>query len=356
MSRVVAANRWRTSTLRALLILSTLIFVSPVLWVVLMSFRPTPALMSGLRSITSTDVTLENYQTLFNEYEIFRFIGNSLIGAAIPAVIAVFVALLAGYSLVRFRIRATPVFQSMPLFAQVVPAILIVIPLYSVFLFLGLLDLAMTAAIWRWLPTERRAKRAEPSTEMLGAALGHLRNGALRARYAIGFCVLFSLVSTFTYVTFYLAAPPFRLSPALLGLIFVVYLAGAAVTPLAGRWLDRLGSQRTIMGASLLGIGGVLLTTEPRLWAVALGLAICCTGVFIAQAAISSSLGHCTKQHRALAVGLYVTCYYLGGSAGATLPAWAWNMGGWPACVGLIVLAQAVTFGIARWFWFLPAA
>jgi ABC-type glycerol-3-phosphate transport system permease component len=135
-----AAKRWRTSALRALLLISTLIFVSPVLWVVLMSFRPTPALMSGLRSITSTDVTLENYQTLFNEYEILRFIGNSLIGAAIPAVVAVFVALLAGYSLVRFRTRATPVFQSMPLFAQVVPAILIVIPLYSVFLFLGLLN------------------------------------------------------------------------------------------------------------------------------------------------------------------------------------------------------------------------
>jgi predicted MFS family arabinose efflux permease len=224
------------------------------------------------------------------------------------------------------------------------------------FLFLGLLDLAMTAAIWRWLPVERHAKKAGASTALLGAALGHMRNRALAARYAIGFCVLFSLVGTFTYVTFYLAAPPFRLSPALLGLIFVVYLAGAAVTPLAGRWLDRLGSQRTLMGASLLAMLGVLLTTEPRLWAVIAGLAICCSGVFVAQAAISSSIGRCTKQHRALAVGLYATFYYLGGSIGATLPAWAWSMGGWAACVGLVVLAQAVTFGIARWFWFMPAA
>jgi predicted MFS family arabinose efflux permease len=224
------------------------------------------------------------------------------------------------------------------------------------FLVLGLADLAMTTAIWRWLPADKTAKRAGPSTALPAAAWGHLRNGALLARYAIGFCVLFSLVGTFTYVTFYLAAPPFLLSPALLGLIFVVYLAGAAVTPLAGRWLDRFGSQRTLMGAALAGMMGVLLTTVPHLWAVAAGLAISCSGVFIAQAAISSSIGRCASDHRALAVGLYATFYYLGGSAGATLPAWAWSIGGWPACVALVGLAQAATFGIAWWFWSFPAA
>jgi len=77
--------------------------------------------------------------------------------------------------------------------------------------------------------------------------------------------------------------------------------------------------------------------------------------VFIAQAAISSSIGRCASDHRALAVGLYATFYYVGGSAGATLPAWAWSMGGWPACVVLVMLAQAATFGIARWFWSVPA-
>jgi MFS transporter, YNFM family, putative membrane transport protein len=223
------------------------------------------------------------------------------------------------------------------------------------FVVLGMVDLAMTAAIWRWLPVETSATQSEPSTALLGAALGHLRNRALLARYATGFCVLFSLVGTFTYVTFYLAAPPFRLSPALLGLIFVVYLFGAAITPLAGRWLDRFGSRRTLMGAASLGMLGVLLTTEPHLWAVAAGLGICCSGVFIAQAAVSSSLGRCARGHRALAVGLYATFYYLGGSAGATLPAWAWKIHGWTGCVALVILAQIATLGIARWFWFSPA-
>ena len=78
---------------------------------------------------------------------------------------------------------------------------------------------------------------------------------------------------------------------------------------------------------------GVAVTLEPKLWAVAAGLAICCTGVFIAQTAVNSSLGACARNHRALAVGLYASFYYLGGSAGASVPAWAWNAGGWKACV-----------------------
>ena len=48
------------------------------------------------------------------------------------------------------------------------------------------------------------------------------------------------------------------------------------------------------------------------------GLAVCCTGVFTAQTAASSFIGVAAKQNRALAVGLYVTFYYVGGSVGAT--------------------------------------
>ena len=56
--------------------------------------------------------------------------------------------------------------------------------------------------------------------------LGHLRNPRLLAIYAVGFGTLFNFVALFTYVSFVLAAPPFNLSPTLLGAIFVTYLRG----------------------------------------------------------------------------------------------------------------------------------
>ena len=183
---------------------------------------------------------------------------------------------------------------------------------------------------------------------------GALAQSRVLARYGVGFCVLFSQVATFTYVTFYLAAPPFNLRPALLGLVFVVYLIGAAATPMAGWWVDRVGPRATLKLAAMLGMMGVLLTTEARIWAVAAGLSIECSAVFIAQSAISRSLGQCATEYRGVAVGLYATSYYLGGSVGATLPAYAWALGRWPGCVAVILLAQCATFGIAQWLWAVP--
>jgi len=56
--------------------------------------------------------------------------------------------------------------------------------------------------------------------------------------------VLFTQVAMFTYVTFHLGAPPHNLTTAALGWLFIVYLIGAAVTPIAGRWIDMNGHRR----------------------------------------------------------------------------------------------------------------
>ena len=40
----------------------------------------------------------------------------------------------------------------------------------------------------------------------------HLHNRQLLAIYAVAFHVLFALVGTFTYISFYLADPPFHLN------------------------------------------------------------------------------------------------------------------------------------------------
>jgi hypothetical protein len=46
-----------------------------------------------------------------------------------------------------------------------------------------------------------------------------------------------------------------------------------------------------------------------------------------------------------------VTFYYIGGSAGAAVPGWFWNLGGWPVCVGLVVVIQAATVALAWRGW-----
>ena len=233
------------------------------------------------------------------------------------------------------------------------------------FAVLSALHLAIAVVLWLWLPDERDARlepvQSEPRAPSrtagarrysgAAAAARLLRNSQLRATYAIGFCVLFTNVAMFTYVTFHLAAPPFGLSTAALGWLFVVYVIGAIVTPYAGRWIDRYGHRVGLASAMGIGAVGALLTLAPSLVAIAAGLALASTGVFVAQTTTSSYIGAVTTDDRALAVGLYSTFYYTGGSLGGAVPAIVWNVAGWPGCVALVVLVQSTgaLVALTRW-------
>jgi predicted MFS family arabinose efflux permease len=102
-------------------------------------------------------------------------------------------------------------------------------------------------------------------------------------------------------------------------------------------------------------MAGVLLTLAPSLPAIIAGLALLCSGVFIAQTASSSHLRVAAPSGaRVTAAGLYITCYYLGGAAAGVVPGAFWALGGWPACVGFIVAMQFVGLLIALVGWRTP--
>src|SRR5207302_2194558 len=114
----------------------------------------------------------------------------------------------------------------------------------------------------------------------------------------------------------------------------------AVVTPMSGRWINRHGHRAALVIAMTLGVAGSLLTLGHVLAEVVAGLALVSSGVFIAQAAANGYIGLAARADRGLAVGMYATCYYIGGSIGGALPAVFWNTGGWPACVALVITVQ----------------
>ena len=220
----------------------------------------------------------------------------------------------------------------------------------AAFVWLGVLNAMVAIALWKWLPSENTKPRAIENTKK-NSVRELFHNPHLVATFGVGFCVLFTQVAMFSYVTFHLAAPPFNLSTVALGWLFVVYLVGAVVTPLGGRWIDVHGHRVGIGSAMAFGGGGALLTLVPWVPAIVVGLALTATGVFIAQATTSSHIGAVTSKDRALAVGMYSTFYYAGGTAGSALPAVMWARGGWPACVALVVVVQGIGTAIAMTFW-----
>ena len=115
------------------------------------------------------------------------------------------------------------------------------------------------------------------------------------------------------------------------------------MTPLAGRFLDRHGFRRTALLSLGMCLGGLLLTLAHWLPAVIAGLAIFSSGIFVSQSAATVLMGQVAGRARSAAAGLYVTFYYVGGSAGTALTAWFWLQGGWPACVGLFAATSLIT-------------
>ena len=61
-----------------------------------------------------------------------------------------------------------------------------------------------------------------------------------------------------------------------------------------------------------------------------------------AQTATTSFVGEIAGPERGPAVGLYVTCYYFGGSVGGVLPSVVWHWAGWNGVVGLLCAAGAI--------------
>jgi MFS family permease len=236
------------------------------------------------------------------------------------------------------------------------------------FLALGLVSFAGAAAVAAWLPHGRprpnlrvpqvsplrpgSQESSYPRIPFLVQVRALFRLPRLVATFAVGFNVLFSLVAVFTWITFHLAAPPFSLSTAALSSLFFVYLVGLLVTPVAGYIITRTGLRAGIAAAMLLSMLGVLLTLAPSLIVILLGLAMVCSGVFIAQTASQSFLRIATPpQSRVTGAGLYMSCYYFGGTAGGVVPAIFWSIGRWPACVAFILCAQSLALTIALIGW-----
>ena len=227
------------------------------------------------------------------------------------------------------------------------------------FVLLGGLTLAGAAMIARWLPNEKRSipKHAKMNPlAQIGTMLRHFQNPQLVSTFAVGFGMLFALVGTFTYITFYLADAPFHLSTEALSYLFAIYLIGLIVTPAGGYLLTRVGMRVGIAFAIGACLVGALVTLSHSLWLVVLvGLGLVCTGVFIAQATANSFLRIAAPVGgRASAAGLYICCYYIGGTVGGLVPAYIWSIGKWPACVALIVCELAVTLVIALIGWRMP--
>ncbi len=172
--------------------------------------------------------------------------------------------------------------------------------------------------------------------------LRHFRDPALRASFAIGFCILFAFIGTFTFVNFVLVAPPLALAPMSLGFVYFVFLPAVVTTLFAGRVALALGVRPTLWSALVLAGLGLPLLLTGNLPGVVTGLTLIGVGTFFAQAVTTGFVGRTATTDKGAASGIYLACYFSGGLVGTALLGQAFDRLGWGACVAGIALALGV--------------
>ena len=225
----------------------------------------------------------------------------------------------------------------------------------SAFVFIAALTALGAVFVAIVLPRERKFRPMQGGVRAAATAYGeHLQNPRLLATCVVGFGMLFVMVATFTYVNFYLAAPPFGLDPAELGFVFAVYLLAIPTTPFAARLAVHVGRRRAIGIAIAAALAGCAMSLLHWLPAVIAGLAFLCAGLFACQALSIGFIGATVARAKSSAVALYVTTFYVGGAIGGILPAMLWQHFGWPGVVALLavvllaMLTAAQALGASR--------
>lgn len=156
-SRSVASPRKRVSRLlsNGVLVLIGATFLVPLAWIVLASLHPNATVAVRL----PTAPTLDNFASVMDARLTFRPLWNSFVISMGAALLTVGAAVLAAYPLSRYQMRFGRSFMYAVLFGTCLPITAIMVPVYALFVSMGLLDslagtilfLAATAvpmAIW----------------------------------------------------------------------------------------------------------------------------------------------------------------------------------------------------------------
>ncbi|MGE4584590.1 MAG: carbohydrate ABC transporter permease [Sphaerochaeta sp.] len=124
-----------------ILLFFLLLVIMPMYWMAVTSFK-TNAEIINAQQITyyPHEVTSENYVQLFQLYDYRQMLLNSLIVSVSTGLCITMLAILGGYGLARYTFRGKDMMLLFFLVTQMIPGILVIIPLYVIFSKLGMIN------------------------------------------------------------------------------------------------------------------------------------------------------------------------------------------------------------------------
>jgi multiple sugar transport system permease protein len=132
-------GKYRTRLLYVPIAVISLIWLFPLFWTLLSSFKPVSALQ-GLQPRFTFVPTMHNYTALFQDKHFGFYLKNSILVAGGSTLITIVLASMAAYTLSRARIRGREQIGMWILSLRMMPPIVIIVPFYLVLNRAKLLD------------------------------------------------------------------------------------------------------------------------------------------------------------------------------------------------------------------------
>jgi len=141
------------------LAISCIVIVFPVYWMIVASFRSPETVYSDVWLIPQ-DPSIQNYQLINNFINYNAQYVNSIIVATSVMVVTMFISTFVAYAIARFRFRGRGLLTVALLFSYMFPPLLTLIPLYVIFVHMGIVgsllslviaELAITLPLGIWL-------------------------------------------------------------------------------------------------------------------------------------------------------------------------------------------------------------
>ena len=138
-------SRWATAAIYALVTVAMVVFMFPLAWLLLTGIKPAADTFAWPPVFVFTP-TAESYTQVFAQSDFPKYLMNSTIVGILATVTALVLGLPAAYALARLRVRGKGIWRAVALIPQMLPPIVVVIPVYMIFRTVGLLDNILSLA------------------------------------------------------------------------------------------------------------------------------------------------------------------------------------------------------------------
>jgi len=140
LARVNGENLWFRILVNVILVVACVAAVYPALRILTVSLRPGDRLLSTSLAVIPEDATLENFRRVVFEKDFLLWLWNSLLVTVSTAFTGLIIAATSAYAFSRWKFHGRNAFLVFLLATQMIPAAMMMVPLYIIAARLGLIN------------------------------------------------------------------------------------------------------------------------------------------------------------------------------------------------------------------------